>query len=42
MLAEEDRIYEQEFMAKLETPEQVRQNMADRLFELKGARENAR
>jgi len=27
-------MYEQEFMANLETPEQVRQKMADRLDEL--------
>jgi len=35
LLDAEDKIYEQEFMANLETPEQVRDKMAQRLFELK-------
>ena len=35
LLEAEDRIYEQEFMANLETPEQVREKMAQRLMELK-------
>lgn len=34
ILANEDQMYEQEFMANLETPEQVRQKMANRLDEL--------
>lgn len=38
----EDRMYEQEFMANLETPEQVREKMAQRLFELKNKREEER
>ena len=38
----EDRMYEQEFMANLETPEQVREKMAQRLFELKDRREAER
>ncbi len=39
LLEAEDRMYEQEFMANLETPEQVREKMAQRLFELKNQRE---
>jgi hypothetical protein len=35
----EDKIYELEFMANLETPEQVREKMAQRLYELKERRE---
>ena len=42
MLEAEDRQYEQEFMANLETPEQVREKMAQRLWELKEKRENER
>lgn len=42
LLEQEDRQYEQEFMSKLETPEQVRAKMAERLFELKGRREQER
>ena len=39
LLEAEDKMYEQEFMANLETPEQVREKMAQRLFELKNKRE---
>lgn len=35
-------MYEEEFMANLETPEQVRQKMAERLNELKQRREEER
>ncbi len=35
-------MYEEEFMANLETPEQVREKMAQRLFELKQKREEER
>ncbi len=42
LLEAEDRMYEQEFMANLETPEQVREKMAQRLFELKNQREQER
>lgn len=35
-------MYEQEFMANLETPEQVREKMAQRLAELKQKREQER
>ena len=42
LLEAEDRMYEQEFMANLETPEQVRDKMAQRLFELKEQREKER
>ena len=35
-------MYEEEFMANLETPEQVRQKMAERLNELKQKREEER
>ena len=38
----EDRLYEQEFLANLETPEQVREKMALRLQELKQRREEER
>jgi hypothetical protein len=38
----EDSMYEQEFMANLETPEQVREKMAQRLWELKSKREAER
>ena len=41
-MAAEDRVYEEEFMANLETPEQVRQQMAERLNELKQRREEER
>jgi len=36
LLASEDKVYEQEFMNSLETPEQVRAKMAERLNDLKG------
>ena len=42
LLDAEDRIYEEEFMANLETPEQVREKMALRLNELKQKREEER
>ena len=42
LLAAEDAMYEQEFNDNLETPEQVRQKMWERLQELKGAREDER
>ena len=42
MLDAEDRVYEEEFMANLETPEQVREKMAIRLNELKQRREEER
>jgi Spy/CpxP family protein refolding chaperone len=42
LLDAEDRMYEQEFMANLETPEQVREKMAQRLQELKEKRESER
>jgi hypothetical protein len=35
-------MYEQEFMANLETPEQVREKMAQRLEDLKQRREQER
>lgn len=35
-------MYEQEFMANLETPEQVREKMAQRLMDLKQRREEER
>ena len=38
----EEKMYEEEFMANLETPEQVRQKMAERLNELKQKREEER
>ncbi len=42
LLDAEDRVYEEEFMANLETPEQVREKMAQRLNELKQRREEER
>lgn len=42
LLEAEDKVYEEEFMANLETPEQVRQKMAERLNELKNKREDER
>jgi hypothetical protein len=42
LLEAEDRVYEEEFMANLETPEQVREKMAQRLFELKNKHESER
>ena len=42
LLDAEDQVYEQEFMANLETPEQVRDKMAQRLEELKQRREQER
>lgn len=41
-MAAEDRVYEREFMDSLETPEQVRAKMAERLNELKAQREEER
>ena len=42
LLAAEDRMYEQEFNDKQETPEQVRQAMYERLQTLKAEREDER
>lgn len=42
MLDAEEKMYEQEFMANLETPEQVREKMNQRLWELKEKREQER
>lgn len=42
LLAAEDRIYEQEFNESMETPEQVREKMFQRLTELKDKRESER
>ena len=42
LLEAEDRMYEKEFNDNLETPEQVRQKMWERLQELKGIREQER
>jgi len=42
LLAAEDKMYEQEFMNNLETPEQVRAKMKERLDQLKGQREQER
>lgn len=42
LLAHEDRTFEAEFLAKQETPEQVRQAMAERLNSLKANREGER
>lgn len=42
LLAAEDRIYEQEFNDNLETPEQVREKMFQRLQTLKAKREQER
>lgn len=39
LLAAEDRIYEQEFNDNMETPEQVREKMFERLQTLKNKRE---
>ena len=42
LMEAEERMYEEEFMANLETPEQVREKMAQRLYELKQKREQER
>ena len=42
LLASEDQQYEKEFMENLETPEQVRAKMAERLSELQSQRESER
>lgn len=42
LLAAEDRIYEQEFNDNMETPEQVREKMFERLTTLKNKREQER
>jgi hypothetical protein len=42
LLDAEERQYEIEFMQNLETPEQVREKMAQRLAELKEKRESER
>lgn len=42
LLAAEDKMYEQEFLQSLETPEQVRAKMAERLETLKTKREEER
>ena len=42
LLAAEDRLYEHEFNEKQETPEQVRQQMYERLQHLKAEREEER
>ena len=42
LLAAEDQLYEKEFMENLETPEQVRAKMAERLDYLKEQREQER
>ena len=42
LLDGEEKQYELEFMANLETPEQVREKMAQRLVELKNKREDER
>jgi hypothetical protein len=42
LLEAEDRMYEKQFNDNLETPEQVRQKMWERLQELKGIREQER
>lgn len=42
LLAAEDRIYEQEFNDNMETPEQVREKMFERLQSLKAKREQER
>lgn len=42
LLDAEEKQYELEFMANLETPEQVREKMAQRLVELKNKREDER
>lgn len=38
ILANEDKMYEQEFLANMETPEQVRAQMAQRLEEINAQR----
>lgn len=42
LLNEEERMYQREFHENLETPEQVRGKMAERLAELKSKREEER
>ena len=42
LLAMEDKVYEKEFQDNLETPEQVRAKMAERLDVLKAQREQER
>ena len=42
LLEAEDRIYEKEFNDNMETPEQVREKMFQRLTDLKGKREAER
>lgn len=42
LLAAEDAMYEKEFHDNLETPEQVREKMFQRLQDLKGKREEER
>ena len=42
LLAHEDAMYEKEFQDNLETPEQVRAKMAERLTEIKAQREEER
>lgn len=42
LLAAEESVYEREFAENMETPEQVRAKMYDRLVELKDKRENER
>ena len=42
LLAYEDAMYEKEFQDNLETPEQVRAKMAERLGEIKAQREEER
>lgn len=42
LLQAEDHMYQEEFQANLETPEQVREKMAQRLMELKERREAER
>jgi len=42
LLTKEEKQYEQEFFANLETPEQVRDKMAKRLNELRSKREEMR
>ena len=42
LLAQEDQMFEREFMENLETPEQVRAKMAERLDQLKLQREEER
>jgi DNA-binding helix-hairpin-helix protein with protein kinase domain len=42
LLTQEEKLYEKEFFANLETPEQVREKMAKRLQDLRSKREEAR